>query len=100
MPNTNEQDPVIEARAFVIRLGRERDTAFCKAITHKAALFDAQQLLKALADEVETLRKIAEEALRFRVEVNGACEHDEYMIKLCTQCEIRAVLNRETLFHP
>ena len=43
----------------------------------------------ALQSQLEQLRTIAEGALRFRVEMNGACNHDEYMTKLCTQCEIR-----------
>lgn len=41
---------------------------------------------------VEQLRKIAKEALRFRSEMNGPCNHEEYMTKLCTQCEIREAL--------
>lgn len=45
---------------------------------------DFEQLLR--------LRKIAEDALQFRIEMNGACGHDEYMTKLCTQCEIREAL--------
>lgn len=47
-----------------------------------------------LQSQLEQLRTIAEGALRFRVETNGACNHDEYMTKLCTQCEIRAALEK------
>lgn len=58
----------------------------------------SQRLLisaQATINERERLREIAKDALRFREEVNGKCDHDEAMTKLCTQCEIRAVLGEQ-----
>ena len=59
---------------------------------------DAVQLVRslnqhtALVEQRDLLVSIAKDALRFREEMNGKCDHDEAMTKLCTQCEIRAAL--------
>lgn len=57
----SDKDIVEEARDLAIRLGHDRKSAFCKAVTHKVIEAEAQNLISRLADEVERLRKQAVE---------------------------------------
>jgi hypothetical protein len=52
---------------------------------------DTEQLVR-LRESNAVLVRIAQDALQFRILMNGPCKHEEFMIKLCTQCEIRSAL--------
>lgn len=45
-----------------------------------------------LITQRERLLAIARDALRFREEMNGKCDHDQMMTEMCSQCEIREVI--------
>jgi hypothetical protein len=70
-----ESELVKEGRDLVIRLGGERKSAFCKAVTHKADFFAAQQMINRLCDEVEELTRRnatqADSILEFQAEEKG-----------------------------
>lgn len=53
-----DKDIVEQAQELAVELSHERKSAFCKAVTHKAIEARAETLLRALADEVERLRKL------------------------------------------
>lgn len=70
MTEPQQTDIVSEARELAARIEPERKTAFCKAVTHTASLFMAQQMIRRLADEVEAQRNAVDRLIADQVERN------------------------------
>lgn len=94
-----------ERYGFVIFTGRFKVLDYHKADGQQMATADGEDeariIVRALnatkqhatlVEQRERLLQIARDALQDRVEMNGHCNHDEYMVKLCSQCEIRQLL--------
>ena len=90
---------------FVIFTGRYKILDYYKPDGQQIATADgkeeARTIVRALnaaeqhttlVEQRDRLLQIARDALSFRIEMNGSCNHDNYMIKLCSQCEIRYLL--------